>query len=173
MLVSGVQQSDSVMHIRIYLHVKVKVKLLSPVRLFATPWTVAQQAPLSGVFQARIQEWVSIPFSRGSSQPSDWTWVSWLQADSLPSGPLGKSGKVFRSSFCLKCDPTCVQPGSWCLPDLPARQLFGASLHGVSMVWVFHDGFLIWRAAWYKVSWLSWIPSELLPDFRWHSVWHL
>ena len=44
---------------------------LSPVRLFATPWTVAQQAPLSGVFQARIQEWVSIPFSRGSSQPSD------------------------------------------------------------------------------------------------------
>ena len=27
--------------------VKVKVKLLSRVRLFATPWTVAYQAPLS------------------------------------------------------------------------------------------------------------------------------
>ena len=26
--------------------------------------------------QARILEWVSIPFSRGSSWPRDWTWVS-------------------------------------------------------------------------------------------------
>ena len=29
-----------------------------------------------GIFQARILEWVAIPFSRGSSQPKDWTWVS-------------------------------------------------------------------------------------------------
>ena len=30
----------------------------------ATPWTVAHQAPLSmGVLQARILEWVAIPFS--------------------------------------------------------------------------------------------------------------
>ena len=28
------------------------------------------------VLQARILEWVAIPFSRGSSQPRDWTWVS-------------------------------------------------------------------------------------------------
>ena len=28
------------------------------------------------VFQARILEWVAIPFSRGSSQPRDQTWVS-------------------------------------------------------------------------------------------------
>ena len=27
--------------------------------------------------KARILEWVAIPFSRGSSQPSDGTWVSW------------------------------------------------------------------------------------------------
>ena len=41
---------------------------LSRVRLFATPWTVAYQAPPSmGFFQARILEWVAIPFSRGSS----------------------------------------------------------------------------------------------------------
>ena len=43
----------------------------------ATPWTVAHQAPLSmGFFQARILEWVTIPFSKGSSQPKDRTWVS-------------------------------------------------------------------------------------------------
>ena len=29
-----------------------------------------------GILQARILEWVAIPFSRRSSQPRDWTWVS-------------------------------------------------------------------------------------------------
>ena len=44
--------------------------VLSHVWLFATPWTVARQAPLSmGILQARILEWVAMPFSRGSSQP--------------------------------------------------------------------------------------------------------
>ena len=28
------------------------------------------------ILQARILEWVAIPFSGGSSQPGDWTWVS-------------------------------------------------------------------------------------------------
>ena len=33
-----------------------------------TPWTVAHQTPLSmGILQARILEWVAMPFSRGSS----------------------------------------------------------------------------------------------------------
>ena len=34
--------------------------------------------PLSsvhGILQATMLEWVAIPFSRGSSQPRDWTWV--------------------------------------------------------------------------------------------------
>ena len=32
--------------------------------------------PLHGILQARILEWVAIPFSRGSSQSKDQTWVS-------------------------------------------------------------------------------------------------
>ena len=45
-----------------------------------------------GILQARILEWVAIPFSMGSSQPRDWTWVSctssrlfpvWVTRDSL------------------------------------------------------------------------------------------
>ena len=41
--------------------------------------TVARQAPLSmGFFQARMLEWVAISFSRGSSQPRDWTLVSYI-----------------------------------------------------------------------------------------------
>ena len=38
--------------------------MLSHVRLFATPWTAALQAPLTmGILQARIMEWVSMPSS--------------------------------------------------------------------------------------------------------------
>ena len=53
--------------------------MLSPVQLFATPWTVVCQAPLSmgyGILQARILEWVVMPFYRGSSWPRNQTWVS-------------------------------------------------------------------------------------------------
>ena len=43
----------------------------------AIPWTVARQAPLSmGILQAKIQEWVAMPSSKGSSQPRDQTQVS-------------------------------------------------------------------------------------------------
>ena len=31
-----------------------------------------------GIFQARVLEWVAISFPRGSYQPRDWTWVSWI-----------------------------------------------------------------------------------------------
>ena len=56
---------------------KLQQLLLSRVRLFATPWTVAHQAPLSKAFPRQdILEWVAISSSRGSSPPRDWTWVS-------------------------------------------------------------------------------------------------
>ena len=43
----------------------------------AAPWTVAHQAPLSmGILQARILEWVAMPFSKRSSQSRDSTQVS-------------------------------------------------------------------------------------------------
>ena len=51
-------------------------KSLSRVRLSATPWTVARQAPLSvRIFQARILECIAIPSSQRSSQPRDRTQV--------------------------------------------------------------------------------------------------
>ena len=78
---------------------KVKVKSLSRVRLLATTWTAAHQAPLSmgfsrqeywsglplpslmdctvhWILQARILEWVAFLFSKGSSQSRDGTQVS-------------------------------------------------------------------------------------------------
>ena len=55
-----------------------EVKSLSRVRLFATPWTVAYQAPpyMGLSSQARVLEWVAISFSRGSSWLRDRTLVS-------------------------------------------------------------------------------------------------
>ena len=44
------------------------VKLLSRVWFFASPGS-----SVHGILQARILEWVAVPFSRGSSQPRDWT----------------------------------------------------------------------------------------------------
>ena len=52
-----------------------RAQALSCVLLFRTPWTVARQAPLSVIFQARMLEWVAIFSSRGSSRPRDRTWV--------------------------------------------------------------------------------------------------
>ena len=62
---------------------------LSRVRLFVTPWAVACQAPLSmGILQARILEWVAIPFFRGifSTQGSKLCLLHLLHwpVDSLP-----------------------------------------------------------------------------------------
>ena len=56
---------------------KVKVKSLSHVRLFATPWAVGYQpSSVHGILQARILEWVTISFSRESSRPRDRAQVS-------------------------------------------------------------------------------------------------
>ena len=43
-----------------------------------------------GILQARILEWVTVPFSRGSSQLRDWTQISCSTADSLPAESTGK-----------------------------------------------------------------------------------
>ena len=51
-----------------YIYYACVLSRFSCVRLFVTLWTVARQAPLSmKILQARIKEWVAIPFSRGSS----------------------------------------------------------------------------------------------------------
>ena len=44
-----------------------------------------------GILQARILEWVAIPFSRGSSQLRSGTWSPALHVDFLPSEPPGQA----------------------------------------------------------------------------------
>ena len=85
---------------------KVKVKLISPVQLFVTPWTVAYQAPPSMGFSRQEYwsgVWGAIAFSQeywsGLLFPSPGDLPNLgieprsptLEADALPSEPPGKS----------------------------------------------------------------------------------
>ena len=99
------------------------MKSLSPVRLLVTQWTGAYQAsPSHGIFQARILEWVTMPSSRGCSQPSDQTWISCIAADSLPLVPHGGEG-----------DGTPLQYS--CLENPMDRGAWWAAVHGVAKSW--------------------------------------
>ena len=68
-----------------------KVMLLSHVRLFATPCTVAYQAPLSMGF-SRQTYWSGVPLPSPGALPDPGIEPrsSTLQADALPSEPPGK-----------------------------------------------------------------------------------
>ena len=68
-----------------------KLKLLSHVQLFVTPMDYIA----CGILQARILEWVAVPFSRGSSQLRDqtqvfhiagWFFTSWATREAQETG---------------------------------------------------------------------------------------
>ena len=82
---------------------KVKVKSLSRVRLFATPGTVAYQAPPSMGF-SRQEYWSGLPFSglpfpspADLPKPGIEPRSPALQTDSLPSEPARKPNPMGRS----------------------------------------------------------------------------
>ena len=72
-----------------------KVKLLSRVRLFATPWTVAHQASLSMGF-SRQEHWSGLPFPSPGDLPDPGIEPRspTLQADALPSEPPGLRDRI-------------------------------------------------------------------------------
>ena len=73
---------------------KVKVRLLSCVRLFATPWKVAYQAPPSMGF-SRQEYWSGLPFPSPGDlpYPGNKPGSPALQTDALTSEPPGKPGQ--------------------------------------------------------------------------------
>ena len=70
---------------------KVKVKSLSRVRLFETPWTVAYQAPPSMGF-SRQEYWSRLPFPSSGDllDPGIEPGSPAFQADALTAEPPGK-----------------------------------------------------------------------------------
>ena len=94
------------------------------VQLFETPWNVAQQASLSmRILQAKIQEWVAMPSSRGSSQPRSWTQVSsiaggfltiWVTREALDDHTIVNKEKllIFRKYPLTHVKGHCVSNSS-------------------------------------------------------------
>ena len=74
--------------------------LLSCFRLFAIPWTVVYQAPLSMGFP-RQEYWSGLPFPSPGDLPNPGIALGSpaLQADSLPSEPPGKPLHIYSLSF--------------------------------------------------------------------------
>ena len=64
-----------------------------------------------GILQARILEWTAIPFSRGSSWPRDWTWVSCIAGRFFTIWAIGESPLVTKlyPTFCdlMACRLLC------------------------------------------------------------------
>ena len=96
---------------------KVKVKSLSPVWLFATPWTVAYQVPLSMGFSSKGTG-VGCHFLLQGIFPTQ-ELIPYLlhwQADALPSEPAGKPVSEHWLKWCWRR----VIEKTWLLADFPA-----------------------------------------------------
>ena len=89
---------------------KVKVKSLSRVRLFATPWTAAYQAPPSMGF-SRQEYWSGLPLPSLTSSPMKPKVVEMENSD-FSSGPPGVM--VSRATLpCTSWSPTTTYDGCW------------------------------------------------------------
>ena len=58
-----------------------------------------------GILQARILEWIAIPFSRGTSNPGIESWSPASQADSLP---FELQGSLHLSILFMKSEIKCI-----------------------------------------------------------------
>ena len=138
----------------VYMKVNVSITQLCPTLCDSMDYSPSGSS-VHGILQARILEWAAIPFSRGSSQPRDWTCVSCIagfftiwatrEANLLPYS-LNCGGK--KSTLPNKANPA---PLSWLLflTQVPLVQhlhslLFASSLaikHSqYSLSWKNFDG---------------------------------
>ena len=77
-----------------------------------------------GILQARILEWVAIPFSKGSSWSRGQTWVSCIAGRFLTDWPPGKPMKGISSlqfSSVTQLCPTLCDPMNHSMPGLPVH----------------------------------------------------
>ena len=81
---------------------KVKVKSLSHVQLFATLDCSLSGSSVHGIFQARVLEWIAISFSRGSSRPRNRTRVSHI-AGRLFTLWITREALNLPSTYCYIC----------------------------------------------------------------------
>ena len=111
-------------------------KLLSCLRLFATPWVVAYQAPTSMGF-SRQEYWNRFPFPSSGDLPNPRIEPRSpaLQTDALPSEPPGKPIALLTKSS-LGWDTQFLRAWSALLSPLPGKAIklfFSTSLKTLSL----------------------------------------
>ena len=74
-----------------------------------------------GILQARILEWVAISFSRGSSQPRDWTCISCFRIGFFTTEPPGKTPWIMACTGDLLGDT--FLDSLWTSPGKPGQSL--------------------------------------------------
>ena len=137
-------------------------QILSCVRPFATPC----QAPLSmGILQARILEWVAMPSSRGSSQPRDWTHVSYVFCTGRWILYHWAIWEAHLSTFVLGCLET--GPGS--ASGYHRRWLWSSSMrsaygHKLTSLWFITHRLILFH-------WLPWAYKLAKIIFYKHGLW--
>ena len=101
-----------------------------------------------GIFQARILEWVAILFSRGSSPPRDWTWISCI------------AGRF--STFYATTEAHLLWINvNICSAEFPHLYSFCAySIWRVQALW---DGF--WKIPWRR----EWLPTSVFLPGEFHG----
>ena len=140
-----------------------KVKSLSCVWLFATPWTIACTKLFHPWdFPAKVPEWVAISFSRRSSWHRMEPRSPALQADTLPYEPPGKLSEDLSCQFPASPDyrvPYFCSP-SWA-PFRGCWRLTATAAHDLILVEV--DGKCPWQ-----VSVCNWHGTR---DHLVHNAW--
>ena len=69
-----------------------------------------------GILQERILEWIAISFSRGSSQPRDWTQVSWIAGRCFTAWAAREAHTTRWISCKYTYVPSPIEPPSQPLP---------------------------------------------------------
>ena len=114
-----------------------EVNSVSRVRLFATPWTVAGQAPLSMGF-SRQEYWSGLPFPSPGDLPNPGTepWSPAWQADALSSEPPGNSSSTSFKIFYIQLFQHCFPKNFSLIIKLPLHLCQKSNSHTWVHFWI-------------------------------------
>ena len=120
MSVHQVGQGGAVNGARFWVTVKVKCQSLSHAWLCNPVDCSPPGLSVHGVPQARILQWVAVPFSRGPSRLRDWTWISWTAGRFFTISATSHTAAAAKSlQSCLTlCDPIEGSPPGSPVPGI-------------------------------------------------------
>ena len=116
-----------------------------------------------GIRQTRILEWVAISFSRRSSQPRDWTRVSYIAGSFFttepPEKPLKDNMAYYGTPLQYSCLENPTGGGAW-----------RAAVHGVAKSWTRLSDFTFmhWRRKWQPTT--VFLPGESQDGGAWWAA---